>query len=486
LDPTGATSIKEPLQKLLAQVPQANHPTLGQAYHLASASHEGQSRDEGQPFITHPIAVTLILASELGFSRDAEMITAALLHDAVEDSALTVEDILPTFGPVVTGLVQGVTKVDGYGTRRSARRSATLQRLFTAAHDDPRVLILKLADRMHNLRSIEGIRDVKRRHRIAQETIDVYAPLSHLLGMDRIRRELEDRSFGCLDPRAHRQLGILLDEGPPDHYLKFQESVSRAMVDQCIRARLRLHTKSLRSIHRKSPQSGISQGTLANIHDRYVVQVMVSNRDSCYRALGVIHGNFPPLMEGLKDFIALPKRNGYQALHTTVIDKGMRFEVHIQTPSMHRMGELGVATLRGDALKEERRMRWLQELSEWHEHAGPSDRFLDEVKRILFVQEMAAFTPKGHPIVLPEGATLVDFAFAVHSDLGLQCIGGRINGTQASLFSVLNWGDTVEVETSSTQHPKRNWLRYVKTYRARRLIRRYFARSSQSDGLMIE
>lgn len=486
MDPTGTTSIREPLQRLLAHVPQANHPSLGHAYHLASASHEGQSRDAGQPFITHPIAVTLILASELGFSRDAEMMTAALLHDAVEDSALTLEDVLPTFGPVVTGLVQGVTKVDGSSTRRSARRSATLQRLFTAAHDDPRVLILKLADRMHNMRSIEGISDENRRHRIAQETIDVYAPLSHLLGMDRIRRELEDRSFGCLDPKAHRHLQRLLDEGPPNHYCEFQDSVSRAMVEEGIRARLRLHTKSLRSIYRKSPKGRVSHISLANIHNRYVVQLVVSNRDSCYRSLGVIHGKFPPLMEGLKDFIALPKRNGYQALHTTVIDKGMRFEVHIQTPSMHRMGELGVATLRGDALQEERRMRWLQELSEWHEHAGPSDRFLDEVKRILFVQEMAAFTPKGHPIVLPEGATLVDFAFAVHTDLGLQCTGGRINGSPASLLSVLNWGDTVEVETSPDQHPKRNWLRYVKTYRARRLIRRYFARSSQSDGLMFD
>jgi len=481
LDPIGTTSIKEPLQRLLAHVPQANHPTLGQAYHLASASHEGQSRDAGQPFITHPIAVTLILASELGFSRDAEMITAALLHDAVEDSALTMEDILPTFGPVVGGLVQGVTKVDGSSTRRSARRSATLQRLFTAAHDDPRVLILKLADRMHNMRSIDGIRDEKRRHRIAQETIDVYAPLSHLLGMDRIKRELEDRSFGCLDPKVHRQLHNLLDEGPPDHFPAFLESVSQAMAEQGIRARLRLHVKSLRSIYRKSPRGRLSQLTLANIYDRYIVQVMVSNRDSCYRSLGVVHGRFPPVMEKLKDFIALPKRNGYRALHTTVIDKGMRFEVHIQTPSMHRMGELGLATLRGNARQEERRMRWLQELSEWHEHAGPSERFLDEVKRILFIQEMAVFTPKGHPIVLPEGATLVDFAFAVHTDLGLRCTGGRINGRPASLFSVLNWGDAVEVETSPDQYPKRNWLRYVKTYRARRLIRRHLARISKSD-----
>jgi GTP pyrophosphokinase len=192
------------------------------------------------------------------------------------------------------------------------------------------------------------------------------------------------------------------------------------------------------------------------------------------------------MVEGFKDFVALPKRNGYQALHTTVLDGGMRFEVHIQTPSMHRMGELGVATLRGDALQEGRRRRWLEELAEWQEHAGPSDQFLDEIKRILFVQEIAVFTPQGDPIVLPEGATLVDFAFGVHTDLGLHCTGGRVNGQSATPFSVLNWGDTVEIATSDAQHPTQHWLRFVKTYRARRLIRRYLSRSESSGGLMFD
>jgi guanosine-3',5'-bis(diphosphate) 3'-pyrophosphohydrolase len=490
LNPQGVTSIKEPLAKLLAQVPQVNHPLIGQAYHLANASHEGQHRDEGQPFITHPIAVALILASELGFARDTDMISAALLHDAAEDSVLTPdEDILPTFGARVTELVKGVTKVDEPGTRsRSARRSATLQRLFTAARRDPRVLILKLADRMHNMRSIAGIKEAKRQHRIAQETIDVYAPLSRLLGMDRIRRELEDRSFGCLHPRVYDQLVRLMQDGPPQSYLDFQTGMRDIFADHGIRTRTRLQTKTLRSIYRKTTgtRSGGTPLPVDSVHDRYTVIVIASNRYACYRTLGIIHHRFTPLVDGIKDFIASPKRNGYQALQTTVIDKGQRFEVVIQTPSMYRMGELGVATLRGGEFQEERRTRWLQELAEWHEHGGSGVQFLDEVKRMLFVHEMAVFTPNGDPIILPEGATLTDFAFAVHTDLGLHCTGGRINGKPASRFSVLNWGDTIEIETAPHQQLKRNWLRYVKTYRARRLIRRHITRAESSGEQIIE
>ncbi len=490
MNPQGVTSIKEPLAKLLAQVPQINHPPIGQAYHLANASHEGQHRDEGQPFITHPIAVALILASELGFARDTDMISAALLHDAAEDSVLAPdEDILPTFGARVTELVKGVTKVDDSSTRsRSARRSATLQRLFTAAHRDPRVLILKLADRVHNMRSIAGIKDAKRQHRIAQETIDVYAPLSRLLGMDRIRRELEDRSFGCLHPRVCDQLIHLLQNGPPQSYLDFQTEMRDIVVYNGIRTRIRLQTKSLRSIYGKATgtRSGDSPLQVDNVHDRYTVIVIVSNRYACYRTLGIIHHRFTPQMDGIKDFIALPKRNGFQALLTTVIEKGQRFEIVIQTPSMYRMGELGVATLRGGELQEERRNRWLHDLAEWHEHGGSGVQFLDEIKRILFVQEMAVFTPNGDPIILPEGATLTDFAFAVHTDLGLHCVGGRVNGKPASRFSVLNWGDTIEIETAPHPQLKRNWLRYVKTYRARRLIRRHITRAESTGDLMIE
>ena len=490
MNPQGVTSIKEPLEKLLAQVPQINHPLIGHAYHLANASHEGQHRDEGQPFITHPIAVALILASELGFARDTDMISAALLHDAAEDSVLTPdEDILPTFGARVTELVKGVTKVDEPGTRsRSARRSATLQRLFTAAHRDPRVLILKLADRVHNMRSITGIKDTKRQHRIAQETIDVYAPLSRLLGMDRIRRELEDRSFGCLHPRVYDQLVRLTQGGPPQSYLDFQTEMRDIVTNNGIRTRIRLQMKSLSSIYGKAIGARTDDSPLPvdNVHDRYAVIVITSSRYTCYRTLGIIHHRFNPLMDGIKDFIALPKRNGYQALQTTVIHGGQRFEVAIQTPSMYRMGELGVATLRGGELQEERRTRWLQELAEWHEHGGSGVHFLDEVKRMLFVHEMAVFTPNGDPIILPEGATLADFAFAVHTDLGLHCIGGRVNGKPASRFSVLNWGDTIEIDTTPHQQLKRSWLRYVKTYRARRLIRRYIARAESSGEQIIE
>ncbi len=482
MDADGRSAIREPLQKLLARVPQGNHPLIGQAYHLASASHEGQCRDEGQPYITHPVAVALILASELGFSKDAELIAAALLHDAVEDTALSLDDITPTFGRTVADLVKGVTK-GGAGTRsRAARRATTLQVLFTAAHQDPRVLILKLSDRMHNMRSIDALKDPKRRYRIAQETADVYAPVSHLLGMGRIRRELENLSLSCLEPEVYEELAEAMDTTPPRYFLESQQEIKKVLTAQGIRVRTGLQMKSLTSIYRKVIENRVP---IVEIYDRYSIRLIVSNRDACYRALGAIHGHFVPVMEFFKDFIALPKRNRYQALHTTVLHRGTRFEVHIQTPSMYRLGELGVATLGGDKLQEERRERWLQELSDWQQYAT-EDRSLREIKRILFVQEIAVFTPKGDPFVLPEGATMLDFAFAVHTDLGLRCGGGLVNGRSASAFSTLNWGDTVRIETSDAQQPKKHWLRYVKTYRARRLIRRFLSRSESPEGVVFE
>ena len=469
-------SIKEPLERLLTRVHPEDHPSLGHAYHLANASHEGQHRDAGQPYIIHPIAVSLILASEPGYSKDVEILTAALLHDAVEDSALSLEDISSNFGPKVTGLVDSVTKVDGASTRsRSARRAATLQRLFASAREDPRVLILKLADRVHNMRSIEGIGDPKRRTRIAKETLDVYCAVSHLLGMEKTRRELEDRSFACIDPDTHEELSRAIESQPDGSFCGFRDDLQQSLGSANIRARVRLHPRSLRSVFRRARRRREIPG--GSVRDWFSIKVMVARRDSCYRALGVVHSAYPPSREGFHDFIALPKRNGYQALHTTVIDRGMRFEVQIQTPSMYRLGELGIATLHSDELEEAQRLRWLHELSEWHEHAGPADRFLDEVKRILFVEEIAVFTPEDDPIVLPREATVLDFAFAVHTDLGVHCSGARVNGAPATPFTALKWGDTVEILTDPDESPKMSWLRNVKTYRARRVIRRHLPKS---------
>lgn len=471
--------IKEPLTRLLLHIPPADRPIIGQAYYFASASHEGKNRDAGQPFITHPIGVALILASELGFARDAEMMAAALLHDAVEDSALTLEDIEPTFGKTIAALVSGVTKVSGAKHNREARRAATLQHLFSAARQDPRVFILKLADRVHNMRSIHGIKEISRRQRIALETADVYAPLSHFLGMGRIRRELEDRSLRCLEPRIYERIAVDLSGDLSDHVFEFQEALRRALAARRIRASVRIFTKSYSSIYRKMQSTSLPP---QEIYNRFAIEITVAFRDTCYLALGTLHAHFPPVMERIKDFIALPKRNHYQALHTHVHYRGKRYEVHIRTSAMRRMAELGVTTLRGDKQGEDRRMRWLQQLADWHDASAPSHQLLDELKSLLFTREIVTFTPKGDPIVLPEGATVVDFAFAVHTDLGLHCKSGRINGARAFPFFRLKWGDAVEVITSPAQHPKRHWLRQVKTYRARRLIRRYLNSASDPQG----
>ena len=462
------TSIREPLRKLLVQIPQRNHPLVGHAYHFANASHEGQDRDAGQPYITHPIGVALILASELGFARDAEMMAAALLHDAVEDSALTLNDIEPTFGKNIATLVSGVTKVEGSKAGRTARRIATLQHLFTHARRDPRVLILKLADRMYNMRSLDGISEIDRRQRIARETIDIYAPLSHLLGMARIRRELEDRSLCCLEPRTANQIQTTFRTEPTGHLVKFQDTIRNLLNTNGVRTSVRVQQKSLGSIYRKMQHRPLNQ-----IQDRYAVEVIVSRRRLCYLALGILHEHFLPVMERFKDFIALPKRNGYQALHTCVHHRDQRYELHIQTPAMHRLGEFGIAALRGDAQHEERRTRWLHDFVDWYDRADASHHLMTELKRILFTREIVALTPRGDPFILPEDATVVDFAFAVHTDLGLQCKGGRINGARAYPFSKLAWGDTVEIDTDPNQHPKKSWISRVKTYRARRHIQHY-------------
>ncbi len=471
--------IRDPLRKLLARVPPECHPTVGQAYHIAFASHEGQQRDAGQPFIIHPIAVAVLLACELGFSRDVDMMTAALLHDAVEDSALDFEDIDPTFGEAVATLVRGVTKTDDVRAKnRSARRNATLKVLFSAAREDPRVLILKLADRVHNMRSIDGIEDPARRKRIAQETVDVYIPIAHLLGMSRTCRELENKSLGCILPEVHAELTQRLSSGPSPHYGEFVDKVNRVLYGAAIRVRTRIQSKSLWSMHRKIKKLNVP---LTNIYDRHVIEVIVSSRDACYRSLGLIHGQFAPVMDTVKDFIALPKRNRYQALHTTVLDGGNRYEVHIQTPAMHRVGELGVAALKGNRLADESRKRWLEELSDWHDHDTPSHDLLEDLKRILFVREIAAFTPEDEPIILPEGSTVLDFAFAVHSDLGIHCSGAIVNGKPVSPFSVLKWGDTVHIETDSSREPKPNWLRYLKSYHARKVVKRHLHKGEKGE-----
>ena len=430
--------IRDPLRKLLARVPPESHPIVGEAYHIAFASHEGQHRDAGQPFIIHPIAVAVLLASELGFSRDAEMMTAALLHDAVEDSALDIEDIDPTFGKPVATLVRGVTKAEGVKAKnRAARRNATLQKLFSAARDDPRVLILKLADRVHNMRSIDGIKDPTRRKRIAQETVDVYIPIAHLLGMRRTRRELENQSLSCIEPEVHAELTQRLSTGPSSHYHEFVDKISRLLRGADIRARTRIQSKSMWSMHRKLERLNVP---LSSVFNRHAIEVIVSSRDACYRSLGLLHAQFPPVME---------------------------------TPAMHRIGELGLAALKGNRLADESRRKWLEELSDWHDHDTPSHHLLEDLKRILFVREIAAFTPEDEPIILPEGATVRDFAFAVHSDLGLRCSGAIVNGKPVSPITPLKWGDTVHIETNLDREPKPGWLRNLKSYHARKVLKRY-------------
>ena len=303
---------------------------------------------------------------------------------------------------------------------------------------------------MYNMRSLNGISELGRRQRIARETIDIYAPLSHLLGMARIRRELEDSSLRHLEPRIANQIQTTFRTEPTEHLVKFQNTIRNLLNANDVRTSVRVQPKSLSSIHRKMQQRPLNQ-----IQDRYAVEIIVSRRRLCYLTLGILHEYFLPVMERFKDFIALPKRNGYQALHTCVHHRDQRYELHIQTPAMHRLGEIGIAALRGDAQHEDRRTRWLHDFVDWYDRADASHHLMSELKRILFTREIVALTPRGDPFILPEDATLVDFAFAVHTDLGLQCKGGRINGARAYPFSKLAWGDTVEIANRSRPTPQK-------------------------------
>lgn len=492
--PQRQTTIKPVLEPLLA-VHRAAHPKvdaklLQRGYDLAEERHRGQLRKSGDPYITHPLAVATILA-ELGM--DTTTLVSALLHDTVEDTGLTTEELGAEFGAEVAHLVEGVTKLDKVKFGEAAE-AETIRKMIVAMARDPRVLVIKLADRLHNMRTLRFLPPAKQ-ERKARETLEVLAPLAHRLGMNTIKWELEDLAFATLYPKRYDEIVRLVAERAPQRDVYLNEVIERVKADLKtggIKADVYGRPKHYYSIYQKMIVRGRE---FTDIYDLVGIRVLVDSERDCYGTLGVIHANWQPVPGRFKDFIAMPKFNMYQSLHTTVIGPGGKpVELQIRTQGMHRTAEYGIAAhwkykevggapARPAAVSDE--MGWLRQLLDWQREAQEPGEFLDTLRFDLGAREVYVFTPKGDVIGLPAGSTPVDFAYAVHTDVGHRCIGARVNGKLVALETELDHGDTVEVFTSKAEGagPSRDWLTFVTSPRAKTKIRQWFAKERREDAV---
>ncbi len=459
--------------------------SVRRAYELAAELHEGQSRATGDPYIVHPLAVTEILAD---YGMDTATLIAALLHDVVEDTEASIEDIEREFGDEVAALIDGVTKLDRIKfSSREEHQAATIRKMAVAMAKDIRVLLIKLADRTHNMRTISPLPEEKQR-RVASETLDVYAPLAHRLGVQEIKHELEERCFAVLYPKIREELEDQIRRRAPEreNYIeKVVVGVSDSLADVGIDAEVSGRPKHLYSIYRKMATSGL---LFEEIHDLIGIRIIVDDVRSCYAALGLIHTMWPPIQGRFKDYIAMPKFNLYQSIHTTVVGPdGKPLEVQIRTREMHERAEYGIAAhwryKEGESATSElpivADIRFLQETSE-----DPSE-FLANLKLDLYQDEVFALTPKGDVITLPRGATPVDFAYRIHTDVGHRTAGSKVNGRLVPLSTELESGDIVEIITSSSRdaRPSRDWLDFTKSSRASAKIRQFFAKQRRERTL---
>ncbi len=467
--------IQELVDTIYTYNPHGDVEVLRRAHEFAAAIHGGQARRSGDPFLSHPMEVAAILTE---LKMDERAIAAGLLHDAIEDTQTTIGEIRALFGDEIADLVDGVTKLSKlpFSTRED-RQAESFRKMLLAMAKDIRVIVIKLADRLHNMRTLDPLPEAKRRL-IAKETLEIYAPLAHRLGMAKIKQELEDLSFRQMDPEAYRELAIQIPKKREEREAQMSEVIEilkRRLADVDIPCEITGRPKHFYSIHRKMRDQG---KTFDEIYDLTAVRVITDTIKDCYGALGIIHSLWKPIPGRFKDFIAVPKSNMYQSLHTTVIGpKGEPAEIQIRTGEMHRTAEEGIAAhwayKEGKATLDEaeRNFLWLRQLLDWGRELKDSREFLDTVQIDLFPEEVYVFTPKGDVKGLPRGATPIDFAFSIHTDIGLHCAGARVNGRIVPLRYELRNGDIVEIVTSATQHPSRDWLKIVKSSRARSRIR---------------
>jgi GTP diphosphokinase / guanosine-3',5'-bis(diphosphate) 3'-diphosphatase len=460
---------------------------LARAYRMSAQAHRGQKRQSGDDYVSHSVAVATILAEQ---QMDSTTIAAALLHDVVEDSNVSVEDIRRDFGPEVAGLVDGLTKLSTLTFRSSAEEQAeNYRKLLVSVAKDARVIIIKLADRLHNMRTLEHL-DSEKQRRIALETREIYAPLAHRFGMAGVKAELEDLALKFLEPAEYRELArkVRAKKSQRERTIErlaapLAEELEGAGLRQC---EITGRPKNLWSIYKKMKQRG---KPFEEIYDLLAVRVLVNTIPECYHVLGMIHHKWTPLQERFKDYIASPKSNAYQSLHTTVFGPGGQlYEIQIRTREMHHTAEYGIAAhwlfKEGKSPDElDRHLAWFRQLLELQQDTHTAEEFLEFLKIDLYQDEIFVFTPRGDVKRLPKGATAIDFAFAVHTEVGLHCHGARLNGRIAPLHRSLKNGDTVEILTSPQAKPSRDWLAHVRTARARHKIRQWVKQEEHERSL---
>ena len=459
-------------------MPSEDVETLRRAYVFSAFAHKGQVRRSGEAYLVHPLEVALILAD---MRLDPAAIVAGLLHDVVEDTLTTVERVEELFGREVAHLVEGVTKISAIPFSSTAERQAeNFRKMLLAMVDDIRVILVKLADRLHNMRTL-SVMPEDRRRRTAQETLDIYAPIANRLGMSRLKNELEDLAFQYLEPDVYASLKTRVErrrkstEGLIDTF----RAAVRTVLDESQVPVLEIdgRIKRLYSIHLKLRRQKID---LEQVYDFLAVRIITRSVKDCYASLGVIHHAWPPVPGRIKDFIATPRPNGYQSLHTSVMtEKGVPVEVQIRTEEMHRQAEEGIASHwkykegRVGAANDERYFQWLRQMLEWQQEVRDPQEFIQNLKVDLYPEEVYAFTPKGEVKSLPRNATVIDFAYAIHTAVGHQCVGARINGKMMPLRTCLQNGDVVEIVTNPKHQPSRDWLNFVVTTRARNRIKQF-------------
>jgi GTP pyrophosphokinase len=467
--------LDELLDKLKKNRPSDDPWLVRRAYEIAAERHRDQLRRSGDPYLSHLLEVAHILAD---MRMDATTLSAALLHDVIEDTEFPVARIQERFGDETALLVEGVTKISRLNMLApEARQAENVRKMVLAMVNDVRVVVVKLADRLHNMRTIQYLEPSKQQ-RIARETLEIYAPIAHRLGMGNIRNELEDLSFRVLEPDSFLALQKEVSEKQPLHQ-KFLEEVQAEirsrLVENSIPAELEARVKGLCSLHRKLERQ---QRGLEQVYDLLAVRVITDSERNCYAALGVVHHIWRPVPGRFKDYIAMPRPNLYQSLHTTVIHSGQPFEVQIRTQDMHHIAEEGVAAhwkYKDDkpSNDDDQRIIWMRQLIEWSQELQEPGEFLTTLKVDLAPNEVYAFTPKGRVLELPAGATPVDFAYAVHTEVGHQCVGAKVNGQMVALRHEISSGDVVEILTQKGHSPSRDWLSFVKSSHAKSKIRHW-------------
>jgi GTP diphosphokinase / guanosine-3',5'-bis(diphosphate) 3'-diphosphatase len=476
------------VEKVRAYSPDTDVELLRRAYVFSAFEHRGQVRHSGEPYLIHPLAVADFLAD---MKLDAVAIAAGLLHDVVEDTLTTIERIGELFGPEVAHVVEGVTKIGAIPFSSSEERQAeNFRKMLLAMVDDIRVILVKLADRLHNMRTLNHLPE-ERRVKIAQETRDIYAPIANRLGMSKVKNELEELSFRYLEPQVYESLRVRVDakRRATEGLIEELKQTVRAKLDDAQVPVIEIdgRIKRLWSISQKLKRQRIE---LEQVYDFIALRIITDSVKDCYAALGIIHQTWSPVPGRIKDFIAMPRPNGYQSLHTSVISEhGMPFEVQIRSIGMHRMAEEGIAAHwkykegRVGDQRDDRYFQWMRQLLEYQHEVRDPQEFIQNLKVELYPEEVYTFTPKGLVKAFPRGATPIDFAYAIHTDVGHQCVGARINGKMVPLRTRLKNGDIVEIVTQAGHKPSRDWLNFAATSHARYKIKHLIRQEEKARAI---